>query len=96
MRLTREQEKHLAVVKDNREKEEKILFMQFKDRHPVKEGEWIANVTIQSGIFKKTVVVEIKNNNGEVIYKKYPYKKVKKEMKQLEKRKVDNYVKLQI
>ena len=96
MRLTREQEKHLAVVKDNREKEEKILFMQFKDRHPVKEGEWIANVTIQSGRFKKTVVVEIKNNNGEVIYKKYPYKKVKKEMKQLEKRKVDNYVKLQI
>lgn len=86
MRLTREQEKQLALVKDNREKEEKILFMQFKDRHPVEEGEWIANVTIQSGIFKKTVVVEIKNNNGEVIYKKYPYKKVKKEMKQLEKK----------
>lgn len=86
MRLTREQEQQLALVKDNREKEEKILFMQFKDRHPVEEGEWIANVTIQSGIFKKTVVVEIKNNNGEVIYKKYPYKKVKKEMKQLEKK----------
>lgn len=87
MRLTRKQEKHLATVKDNREKEEKILFMQFKDRHPLEEGEWLANVTIQDGLFKKTIVVEIKNNNGEVIYKKYPYKKVKKEMEKLEKKK---------